>query len=79
MRTTVDIPDDLFRALKVRAAERGVTVQAIVCEAVEKELKGPPKPGYRATFPLIREKGRHKINLTNAQIEDIFAREDFLA
>jgi hypothetical protein len=79
MRTTIDIPDDLFRSLKVAAADRGVTMKTLVCETLGKEFKPHSKPFYRAKFPLIRGNGKHKINLTNAEIEDIFAQEDFLA
>jgi hypothetical protein len=35
MRTTVDIPDDVYRAVKVLAAERGTTVRELVLEGLE--------------------------------------------
>ena len=35
MRTTVDIPDDLYRAIKILAAERGTTVRELVLEGLE--------------------------------------------
>lgn len=35
MRTTVDIPDDLYRATKILAAERGTTVRELVLEGLE--------------------------------------------
>jgi hypothetical protein len=35
MRTTVDIPDEVYRAIKVMAAERGGTVRELVLEGLE--------------------------------------------
>jgi hypothetical protein len=35
MRTSVDLPDDLYRAVKVMAAERGTTVRELVLEGLE--------------------------------------------
>lgn len=41
MRTTVDLPDELYRALKARAALNGVTVRDLVRRYVEQGLKQP--------------------------------------
>jgi hypothetical protein len=38
MRTTIDLPDDLYRALKARAALRGVTVRELVRGLIEQSL-----------------------------------------
>jgi hypothetical protein len=35
MRTTVDIPDEMFRNVKVMAAEQGVTVRELVLDGLE--------------------------------------------
>ena len=35
MRTTVDIPDEIYRTVKVMAAERGTTVRELVLEGLE--------------------------------------------
>lgn len=39
MRTTVDIPDDVYRAVKVLAAERGTTVRELVLEGLETVMR----------------------------------------
>jgi hypothetical protein len=39
MRTTVDIPDDTYRAVKVLAAERGTTVRELVLEGLETVMR----------------------------------------
>jgi hypothetical protein len=39
MRTTVDIPDEVFRAVKVMAAEQGATVRELVLEGLEMVMR----------------------------------------
>ena len=39
MRTTVDIPDEIYRAVKVLAAERGITVRELVLEGLETVMR----------------------------------------
>jgi hypothetical protein len=38
MKTTIEIPDPLFRRAKTRAAERGQTLKALVAEALREKL-----------------------------------------
>lgn len=39
MRTSVDLPDELYRAVKMMAAERGTTVRELVLEGLEMVMK----------------------------------------
>jgi hypothetical protein len=39
MRTTVDIPDPLYREMKVRAASEGTTLKEIILEGVAVRLR----------------------------------------
>jgi hypothetical protein len=39
MKTTLEIPDPVFRKAKARAAERGIPLRQFVTEAVEEKLK----------------------------------------
>lgn len=41
MRTTIDLPDDLYRTLKARAALRGVTLRQLIQQLVEQGLRQP--------------------------------------
>lgn len=41
MRTTVDLPDEVYRALETRAALNGVTVRELVRRYLEQGLKQP--------------------------------------
>jgi hypothetical protein len=40
MKTTLEIPDALFRKAKARAAERGQTLKAWITEALQEKLVG---------------------------------------
>lgn len=51
MKTTLDIPDPVFRRAKSVAAQRGIALRAFVTEAVEEKLaataQGEEKPWLR--------------------------------
>ncbi len=54
VRTTVDLPDDLFRALKARAALGGVTLRELTRRLIEQGLRPPvhgPLPGAARREP----------------------------
>ncbi|MGH9613069.1 MAG: hypothetical protein ACRD4P_08330 [Bryobacteraceae bacterium] len=40
MKTTLEIPDPIFRRAKAKAAERGIPLRQFVSEAVQEKLKG---------------------------------------
>ena len=43
MKTTVEIPDALFRDAKAAAANRGVSLKVLLNEALQEKLRGPGK------------------------------------
>lgn len=45
MRTTVDIPDETYRAIKVMAAEQGATVRELVLDGLEIVMRARQTPG----------------------------------
>ncbi len=51
MKTTLEIPDRIFRRAKSVAAQRGIALRVFVTEAVEEKLgaasKNEPKPWVR--------------------------------
>lgn len=66
MRTTVDIPDPLYREMKVRAASEGTTLKEIILEGVAVRLRTRntnAKPESRAKFPVIRSKNPGSLKL----------------
>ena len=70
MRTTVDIPDQLYRKLKSKAAMEGSTVKQIIVGLVSRELQAS-QSGTRVPFPLIRGKAKRKLRITNEEIDQI--------
>jgi hypothetical protein len=61
MRTTVELPDDLFRKAKARAAMQGRALKDLVAEGLTLVLRTPvhsPVPSGRTRFPLIEPKDR---------------------
>jgi hypothetical protein len=72
MRTTVDLPDQLFRELKAVAARRGTTLKTIIRIAVEQESRRPEgKAAKRLKFPLLTSYRPGSLHLTNAEIDDL--------
>lgn len=72
VRTTIDIPDSLYRELKGKAASEGRSVKELILRGVEVELKGAPaRRSRRITLPLIRSKRSEKVDLDNAKIFEI--------
>lgn len=58
MRTTVDLPDDLYRRLKAQAAMNGVPMRDMLQQFIETGLEQRPstpaaKPGRRNPPPII--------------------------
>jgi len=41
MRTTIDLPEDLYRGLKARAGLAGITLRELVQELIERGLRAP--------------------------------------
>jgi hypothetical protein len=54
MKTTVELPDHLYRRVKARAALQGQTVKAFLLDALRDKLARSPKSsgktGWRAAF-----------------------------
>jgi len=73
MRTTVDIPDPLYRQLKSKAAIRGCSVKELILRGVETELNGGTarRTSSRVTLPLVKSKRPGSLKLTNKTINEI--------
>jgi hypothetical protein len=74
MRTTVDIPDSLYRALKKKAAHEGHSVKELVLRGVEMELGTKPSSSARkGRIPVIDSDKPGSVNLDNAKIYEIIS------
>jgi len=72
MRTTLDIPDETYRAIKIKAAQEGVPVRQVVLRAIQRDLEpGTVQPVRKLELPLIHSSHPGTLNLTNEQIDDI--------
>ena len=72
MRTTMDIPDALYRTIKVKAASEGITVKEFILQGVQVRLKKhrQTKPKVKQ-LPVLESKEPGALNLDNGQIFDI--------
>ncbi len=55
MKTTLDVPDSLYRQIKARAALKGTTIRAFFLDAIQDKLKaerdgGKKTTGWRTVF-----------------------------
>jgi hypothetical protein len=75
MRTTIDLPDTLFRRAKATAALRGSTMKELVVQAIEREIaehRSSKKAVPRVNLPIHLKSGR-KLDLTNFDFDDLLA------
>jgi hypothetical protein len=75
MRATIELPDPIFEILQARAEQRSLSLQAVILEAIKKEISHGPTPAEvrsRVSLPLIRSGRPGSLpSLTNAEIDDI--------
>ena len=71
MRTTIDLPDELFRHVKAAAASQGIKLREFVATALERALqKGSnSRPGKRVKLPLVKGSGTSRINPSHEQLD----------
>jgi len=78
MKTTLEIPDAIFRRAKSKAAEQGKSLRQFVTEAVEDKLRGEratdPKPWMKHMGKL--KDLREETTRINALIEEAFENID---
>lgn len=60
MRTTIDLPDNLFRQLKAKAALSGINLKDLITRYIEQGMNEddsglPIQPHQRSPLPMIRE------------------------
>jgi hypothetical protein len=74
MRTTIDIPDETYRELKIKAAREGTPLRQIVLRGIDRELGSKEERVVRKLkLPLIRSAQPGTLNLTNEQIDELTA------
>jgi hypothetical protein len=73
MRTTIDIPDETYRALKVLAAERNSTVRRIVLDGLDLVMmkQNADPPSKRLKLPLIHSERKDQLVIDSEKIYDL--------
>ncbi len=77
MKTTIEIPDALFRKAKSRAAERGQTLKEFVAEALQEKLTAntskvhPGEPEWMQGFGKLRRRQKETACI-QARIDEAF-------
>jgi hypothetical protein len=73
MRTTIDIPDETYRKLKVKAALEGQTIREIALRGIQREIgtaeAQPPRKKFQ--IPLIPSTRKDKLVIDNETIYDL--------
>jgi hypothetical protein len=77
MRTTVELPDPLFRVAKALAAEKGISLKDFFTEALKKAVNNPKTHGKRMERPPIGStQGKRIPARTNAELNTILQEEE---
>ena len=62
MRTTLDLPDELFRQVKAKPALDGAKLKDLLARYIEAGLRQSPQPAAlpngRSSLPVIKAKGK---------------------
>ena len=74
MRATIDLPEPIFQTLLARAEQQSSSIQAVILDAIKKEIAHGPTPDHvrsRVSLPLIRSGRRGSLrSMTNAEVDD---------
>jgi len=70
MKTTIEIPDELFKKAKATAAIRGDSLKDLICDALETRLASLPRlqtdrsdrSGWRSAFGLAEPKSVARVD-----------------
>jgi hypothetical protein len=75
MKTTVEIPDDLFKQAKILAAVEGLSMKQLITESLQRRVAGEPQeaktePSWKRAFGAMRSYRKE-----NRRIEKIIEQE----
>ncbi len=77
MRTTIDLPDALFRRAKALAAMKGSTLKDLIVRAIEREVNSSHTVDNAARrkveLPLIHLRDGRKLDLSAFDFDDLLA------
>jgi hypothetical protein len=76
MQTTVELSESILRRTEQAARSRGVSVDALISEVLERELAGETRPvsaPHRVSLPIIHSKNPGTLDLSNFDFDDLLA------
>jgi hypothetical protein len=75
MRTTIDLPDSVFRETKALAAMRGITMKQFILDAIEqaKKTPAPSQPRRVRRLRPIHLRSRRTLDLDDFNFDDLLA------
>lgn len=76
MRTTIELPESVYRKGEKAARIQGVTIEEFIVRAFERELKSEPDTashGKRVTLPLISSKEPGTLDMKDFDFDDLLA------
>lgn len=82
MRTTLDLPDALFRKVKAKAAMEGVSLKQLLTDYVHKGLEDKPsarRQSRRSKVPIIKRRGHYVIPNLTPELQTRLEQEDDFA
>ena len=87
MRTTIDLPDELFREAKIRAVQQGTTLKNLMTQLVRSGLESPVSgadgsPGRRNPPPVAIRRIPGKFSTpawTNRQLHELLDEQEVRA
>ena len=83
MRTTLDLPDDLFRRVKAKAALEGATLKEVLTRYIQSGLQPPARQpggaGRRSRLPVVPRRGKGVIPILTPELQARLEEEEDLA
>lgn len=78
MRTTIDLPDDLFRTAKAVSSLKGITLKTLITRAIEHEIESATVRLHsrRIEFPIVPSRRPGSVQVTPALIAELLEEED---
>jgi hypothetical protein len=76
MRTTIDLPEPLFKSLKLLTLQKRISLKAFITQALETALQAPAATGTRMEKPPISRSKGVIPGLSKQALTELLAIED---
>lgn len=80
MRTTIDLPDSLFRRVKAAASMKGLTLKKFITRAIEREIetqKAAFERQKQISFPLVPSRHPGSLQIDGNMVAEALEKEDY--